>query len=100
MAFAGAGVALAPSAEEAHALMHFAGEAHHHDDHEHTPSQDDAVAGSQHAASDAGIFSPALVTFVQGHPQLDASSDYAGALYGKRVNPFVQGLERPPKTFS
>lgn len=101
LAFAGAGVVLADADEQAHELLHFERAAHHHhddhDDHDHGVHQDDSDASVTHVVSDAGLFSPALMSlpvlaFLQPRPERPE----AAALPAHPL-PFLDGLERPPR---
>ena len=60
LAFAGFDALVAHANEEQHALLHFQGVAHHHDDHAEDFHEDDSIASTLHALSDASQFSPAL----------------------------------------
>ena len=97
LAFAGFDALVAHANEEQHALLHFQGVAHHHDDHAEDFHEDDSIASTLHALSDASQFSPALPspqTCCLGLTDADQASV-------ERVLPRVQlppdGLERPPK---
>ena len=97
LAFAGFDALVAHANEEQHALLHFQGVAHHHDDHAEDFHEDDSIASTLHALSDASQFSPALPspqTCCLGLTDADQPSV-------ERVLPRVQlppeGLERPPK---
>ncbi len=97
LAFAGFDALVAHANEEQHALLHFQGVAHHHDDHAEDFHEDDSIASTLHALSDASQFSPALPspqTCCLGLTDADQPS-------AERVLPRVQlppdGLERPPK---
>ncbi len=97
LAFAGFDALVANANEEQHALLHFQGVAHHHDEHAEDFHEDDSIASTLHALSDASQFSPALPS-----PQAcclglkDADQPSV-----ERVLPRGQllpdGLERPPK---
>ncbi|MEY3924332.1 MAG: hypothetical protein RI915_1979 [Pseudomonadota bacterium] len=97
LAFAGFDALVAHANEEQHALLHFQGVAHHHDDHAEDFHEDDSIASTLHALSDASQFSPALPS-----PQTCCLSlTDADQPSVERVLPRVQlppdGLERPPK---
>ena len=97
LAFAGCGALVAHEEQEQHELLHFQGVAHHHDDHAEDFHEDDSVASTLHALSDASQFSPALPSLQACCPGL-TDADQASV---ERVHPRGQllpdGLERPPK---
>jgi hypothetical protein len=101
LAFAGSAVVLADADELAHAVMHFEGEAHHHDDHasldEAGIHQDDSPASTQHLMDEACVFAPALIPVV--HLPLPAlQPDLPVATIATAAPPpFLDGLERPPR---
>ena len=97
LAFAGFDALVAHANEEQHALLHFQGVAHHHDDHAEDFHEDDSIASTLHALSDASQFSPALPSLQICCLVLTNSNQ----LFVERVLPRGQllpdGLERPPK---
>jgi hypothetical protein len=97
LAFAGVGALVAQVNEEQHALLHFQGVAHHHDDHAEDFHTDDSIASTLHVLSDASQFSPALPSLQICCLVLTNSNQ----LFVERVLPRGQllpdGLERPPK---
>jgi hypothetical protein len=97
LAQAGTRVALAGDAERAHAVMHFHGEAHHHDTHDGGIHQDGSAASTQHLLDDACLYAPALVS-ASSVPQLPAApADLPAGASPPTPAPFLEGLERPPR---
>ena len=97
LAFAGFDALLAHANEEQHALLHFQGVAHHHDDHAEDFHEDDSVASTLHALPDASQFSPALPSPQACCPGLTGADQPSleRALPRGQLHP--DGLERPPK---
>lgn len=98
LAFAGVEVMLVDESEQAHAVMHFEREAHHHDDHGHVSPETDAQAGVQHLMCDACLF--ALALWPASTPVFlpvgrDALTEFARQ---EAPPPCLSGLERPPRT--
>lgn len=129
LAFAGAQVWLSDGAERLHALLHFEGEAHHHDEPEahglqaqhdhggdlhqapepdHEPDHpsggihlDDSFASVQHGLQDAGVFAPVLLpAIVQRLPLLAGPPPPAEVRVAALPPPFLSGPERPPKALT
>jgi hypothetical protein len=97
LAFAGFDALVANANEEQHALLHFQGVAHHHDEHAEDFHEDDSIASTLHALSDASQFSPALPSpqaCCLGLTGADQPS-LERALPRGQLHP--DGLERPPK---
>lgn len=97
LAFAGGGALVAHANEEQHALLHFQGVAHHHDDHAEDFHVDDSIASTLHALSDASQFSPALPSPQACCPGLVGAvqSSVEPGLSRAQLQP--DGLDRPPK---
>jgi hypothetical protein len=98
LAYAGVGTLVVEGEELAHAVLHFEGKAHHHDDHDGSFHQDESTASVQHAMHDACSFSPALLTGAvlpvlptYSTPPVDARNAEPPLL-------FLSGPERPPKS--
>lgn len=100
LAYAGVEVLVAEGQELVHAMLHFEGEAHHHDGHDGEFHQDESPDSVQHAMNDAGVFAPVLpIDAVL--PLLTISSDPpADAHATEPPPPFVSGPERPPKALT
>ncbi len=97
LAFAGVGALVAHANEEQHALLHFQGVAHHHDDHAEDFHEDDSVASTLHALSDASQFSPALPSPQACGPGLNDADHPSVERVPPRGQLLLDGLERPPK---
>ena len=98
---AGAGVLVSEGEELLHEVLHFEGQAHHHDDHDdHDGSfhQDDSAASTQHVMDDACLFAPAIPMGMVLSLLPVADSAPAAADLGQPALPFLSGPERPPKT--
>jgi hypothetical protein len=104
LAHAGMTVVMADARDHTHAVMHFEGEAHHHDSHHDEGDgdvhEDQSLASAQHMASDASSCAPALlgvVNLVLPHllPDMPAQ-ETPSAL----PPPYLAGPERPPKALS
>jgi hypothetical protein len=82
--------------ELAHAVLHWAEEAHHHHD-DGSYHEDDSPQSMQHAAADASLHSAALVaTGWAGLPPLERASPRIDvATVGPP--PFIDGPLRPPR---
>ena len=91
LAFAGVGALVAHANEEQHALLHFQGVAHHHDEHAEDFHEDDSVASTLHALSDASQFSQAC------GPGLNDADHPSVERVPPRGQLLLDGLERPPK---
>lgn len=100
LAYAGMDVAVSDQEEQVHAMLHFEGQAHHHNGHDGEFHQDDSPASVQHVTNDACVFAPALlIDAVQ--PVLTVSSDRpVDACSTEPPMPFLNGPERPPKTLT
>lgn len=115
LAYAGAEVLVSDGDELVHAMLHFEGEAHHHDHHDHHDHdgldlaadagdahgagfhQDDSPASVNHVVDDACVFAPALLTqallpllSVRAAPPPEARG-------AEPALPFLGSPERPPK---
>lgn len=100
LAYAGAEVLGAEGEELAHALLHFEGEAHHHDGHDGDFHQDESPDSVRHAMNDACVFAPALLTAAV-LPLLTICSDPpADAEATEPPLPVLSGPERPPKALT
>jgi hypothetical protein len=106
LAHAGIAVVIADHEEQGHAVMHFAGEAHHHDQHGHDGADDDGIhqdhsqASAQHLVSDAAVFAPVLTgDFDLQLPRLQPAAPVPTAA-APPPPPFLAGPERPPKSLS
>jgi len=103
LAHAGIAVVMADAGEQKHAVMHFEGEAHHHDSHDQDEDgvhEDRSVASAQHLASDASSCAPALLGLVNlTLPQLPPEMP-AQAAATASPSPCLAGPERPPKSLS
>jgi hypothetical protein len=102
LAHAGIAVLMADKDDHEHALMHFEGEGHHHDDDGEADGvrEDRSLASAQHLASDCGVHAPALMTLVDLRlPQLPPAMPVQTAATPPPP-PCLAGLERPPKTLS
>jgi hypothetical protein len=106
LAHAGIAVVIADHEEQDHAVMHFAGEAHHHDHHDDDGDdgngvhQDRSQASAQHLVSDAAVFAPVLTgDFALKLPQLHPGAPVLTAATPPPP-PFLDGPERPPKSLS
>ena len=101
LAYAGSGVVIAHDEEEAHALLHFEGQAHHHhDDGQGDFDQDESLDSVQHAMHDAGLFPPALMHLVDLHISAARPDEPVPLARTQGSTPFLRGLDRPPKTLS
>jgi hypothetical protein len=100
LAYAGVEVLVAEGQELVHAMLHFEGEAHHHDGHDGDFHQDESPASVKHAMTDACVFAPALLADVA----LPCLTIYSAAPAGIHVcappPPFLSGPERPPKALT
>ena len=100
LAFAGVGVLVVDAHEVEHEMLHFEGEAHHHDEHDGDFHQDDSPASVKHAMTDACVFAPVLPGSVAALV-LSAPADLpSAALSSEPPLPFLSGPERPPKTLT
>jgi hypothetical protein len=97
LAQAGSNVALAGDSELAHAVMHFHGEAHHHDAHDGGIHQDDSAASTQHLLDDACLYAAALVPHVAQPHLPPATTARRAEMASPAPCPFLGGLERPPR---
>jgi hypothetical protein len=97
LAFAGFDALVAHANEEQHALLHFQGVAHHHDDHAEDFHEDDSVASTLHALSDASQFSPALPSPQACCTGLTDADQPSIERVLSRGQLLPDGLERPPK---
>lgn len=100
LAYAGADVLVAEGQELVHAMLHFEGEAHHHDGHDGDFHQDESPDSVQHAMNDACVFAPALLTdavlpllTVCSDPPVDTATTEPPLLV-------LSGPERPPKALT
>ncbi len=100
LAYAGAGVLVAEGEEIVHAMLHFEGAAHHHDDHDGGFHQDESSASKQHAMDDACLFAPALIPAVELSLPTLQSDDPAPTAEGSAPRPYLRGLERPPRSLA
>ena len=97
LAYAGVEVLVAEGQELVHAMLHFEGEAHHHDDHDGEFHQDESPASVKHAMNDACVFAPALLT-AAALPLLTICSDPPADTAATEPPQLVlSGPERPPK---
>lgn len=100
LAYAGAEVLVAEGEELVHAMLHFEGEAHHHDGHDGEFHQDESPASVKHAMNDACVFAPALLTAAV-LPLLTICSDPPADMHATEPPlPFLSGPERPPKALT
>lgn len=100
LASAGMGILLADDDEIAHALLHFEGEAHHHDEHDGDFHQDSSASSVQHSMGDAGLFAPALMpTATAVAVGFSSPRPHEGPWIRVPLQ-VPQGLDRPPKSFS
>lgn len=104
LAHAGIAVVMADAREHPHAVMHFEGEAHHHDSHHDDDGdgvhEDFSLASAQHLASDASSCAPALLGVVNlTLPQLPPDMPAQATTPAAR-SPFLAAPERPPKSQS
>jgi len=107
LAHAGLAVVMADEQEHSHALMHFEGQAHHHDHDDHHDDgdasgvhEDDSLASAQHLASDCGVYAPMLLGCVDLRlPRLPPEPPVP-AVATPPPPPCLAGPERPPKTQS
>ena len=97
LAFAGVGALVAHANEEQHALLHFQGVAHHHDDHAEDFHEDDSTASTLHALSDASQFSPALPSPQACCPGLSGAVQPSVEPGLSRAQLQPDRLDRPPK---
>lgn len=102
LAYAGAGVLVAEGDEIVHAMLHFEGAAHHHDDRDHDHDggvhQDESPASRQHLMDDACLFAPALLHVVELPLPVLQSGAPAPTAEGSAPRPYLRGLERPPRS--
>jgi len=82
-----------------HALAHWAGEAHHHDDHDDDFHQDQSEESIRHIVHcDAHLcvvaVLPAVMTWVVSAMQVDAPHDIKP---GGHPSPVLEGPRRPPR---
>jgi hypothetical protein len=102
LAHAGIAVVLAEPEEHGHALMHFEGQGHHHDDGADASvlHEDGSLASAQHLAADGGAHAPVLMTWADLRlPQLPPALPALTAA-APPPPPCLAGPERPPKTLS
>ena len=97
LAFAGFGALVAHEEQEQHELLHFQGVAHHHDEHAEDFHEDDSMASTEHALSDASQFSPALPSPQVSSPGLPGTDQLSVDLLLFRAQLLPDGLDRPPK---
>ena len=97
LAFAGFDALVAHANEEQHALLHFQGVAHHHDDHAEDFHEDDSIASTLHALSDASQFSPALPSPQACCPGLSGAVQPSVEPGLSRAQLQPDGLDRHPK---
>lgn len=97
LTFAGFDALVAHANEEQHALLHFQGVAHHHDDHAEDFHEDDSIASTLHALSDASQFSPALPSPQTCCPSFTDADQPSVERVLPRGQLLPDGLERPPK---
>ena len=100
LAYAGADVLVAEGQELVHAMLHFEGEAHHHDGHDGDFHQDESPDSVRHAMNDACVFAPALLTAVALALPTICSDPPADAHATEPPPPLLSGPERPPKALS
>jgi len=101
LAYAGVDVFLADEHEQAHALLHFEGEAHHHDEHDGDFHEDESPDSIQHAMHDASVFAPVLLIDIPGTLQLTFGTTHpSDAICPSPPYPFLSGPERPPKALT
>ncbi len=98
MAFAGIEVMLADETAHHHAVMHFEGEVHHHDDEGQVSQDLDAQAGVQHLMSDASMFAPALLPASTPVFLAVGRDTLTDLVRQEAPQPCLSGLERPPRT--
>lgn len=100
LAYAGLGVLVTEGKEMVHAMLHFEGAAHHHDDHGDVFHQDDSTASEQHLMADACLFAPVLLTeIVLPVPNIGAAPP-AVTQVTEPPPPFLNGPERPPQALT
>ena len=97
LAFAGFDALVAHANEEQHALLHFQGVAHHHDEHAEDFHEDNSMASTVHALSDASQFSPALPSPQFSSPVPPGTDQPSVERLLSRGQLLPDGLERPPK---
>jgi hypothetical protein len=100
LAYAGAGVLVAEGQELVHAVMHFEGEAHHHDGHDGDFHQGESPASVKHAMNDACVYAPALLTAAVLPLLTICSEPPADAAASEPPLPVLRGPERPPKALT
>lgn len=100
LACAGLGVLVTEGKEMVHAMLHFEGVSHHHDDHVDGFHLDDSAASRQHVMNDACLFAPVLLAEVV-LPLLSLRAERpAVAIATEPAQPFLMGLERPPRSLT
>jgi hypothetical protein len=100
LVYAGLGVLVTEGQEMAHAVLHFEGTAHHHDDHGDGLHQDESPASQQHAMNDACLFAPALLTETALPVPRVRSAPPAVSHPSEPPLPFLSGPERPPQSLT
>lgn len=98
LAFAGIEVMLAHDTERHHAIMHFEGQVHHHDEDGGVSVELDAQAGVQHLMSDASMFAPALPPASMPVFLAVGQDTMTELIRQAAPPPCLSGLERPPRT--
>lgn len=100
LAHAGLGVLLSEGVQKVHAVLHFEGIAHHHDDHGDGFHKDGSEASQQHAMNDACLFAPALLTETAVPILCLKSVSPAVIELTEPPSPFLSGPDRPPQSLS
>ena len=97
LAYAGFGALVAHDSQERHELLHFQGVAHHHYEHAEDLHEDDSVASTVHALTEASQFSPALPSPQVSSPSLSSTALASVTCILFRAQSHPDGLDRPPK---
>jgi hypothetical protein len=97
LAFAGFDALVAHANEEQHALLHFQGVAHHHDEHAKDFHKDNSIASTTHVLCDIGQFSSALPSLQFSSLVLPGTDQPSVERLIPRVQFLSNGLYRPPK---
>jgi hypothetical protein len=100
LAYAGVEVLVAEGQELVHAMLHFEGEAHHHEGHDGEFHQDESPASVKHAMTDACVFAPALLADAVLPLLTICSAAPADTHVSEPPLPFLSGPERPPKALT
>lgn len=102
LAHAGIAAVMADDEEQGHALMHFEGQGHHHDEVSAADGvhEDQSLTSAQHLASDCGVHAPVLMSCMNLSLLQLPPAMLVQTAATPPPPPCLAGPERPPKAQS